>query len=69
LWKEPKDVLVARYGNRILFKLDHENEIFLTNSSRWWKDICTIDSVIDSISEGVVRKVGNGGNTLFWLDR
>jgi hypothetical protein len=69
LWK---DVLVAKYGNRILFKMDLENEIFPTNSSRWWKDICTIDSVVDSkrwFSEGEVRKVRNGGNTLFWLDR
>jgi hypothetical protein len=69
LWKE---VLVARYGNCILYKSDLEHEIFPVNSSRWWNDICAIDLAVESkkwFSDAVVRKLGNGDCTHFWLER
>jgi hypothetical protein len=69
LWKE---VLVARYGNCILYKPDLENEVFPVNSSRWWKDICAIDSAVELkkwFSEGVVRRLGTGDRILFWHEK
>jgi hypothetical protein len=69
MWKM---VLVARYGSRILYKPDLENVSFPVNSSRWWKDLCSIDLAVVSkkwFSDGVVRKLGNGNQILFWYEK
>ncbi|GAU36760.1 hypothetical protein TSUD_213250 [Trifolium subterraneum] len=38
-------------------------------ASKWWKDICSLDKVVENKSwlvESMVRKVGNGNSTCFW---
>ncbi|GAU25690.1 hypothetical protein TSUD_266170 [Trifolium subterraneum] len=66
LWK---DVLAAKYGNHILHKVDWSEFRIPSFASNWWKDICTLDKVVESknwLVESVVRKVGNGNSTFFW---
>ncbi|MCH84888.1 LINE-1 reverse transcriptase like, partial [Trifolium medium] len=75
LQREPalwKDVLVAKYGEHIKYKVVLEGVCFPAYSSRWWKDVCALDSVVQDkhwLAEAVVRRVGNGGSTFFWLDK
>ncbi|GAU50085.1 hypothetical protein TSUD_371690 [Trifolium subterraneum] len=66
LWKE---VLVAKYGNHILNRVDWRDIRIPTLASKWWKDICTLDKVVDNhnwLAESMIRKVGNGTSTSFW---
>jgi hypothetical protein len=66
LWKE---VLVARYGNYILHKVDWSLHSIPTPTSNWLKNIVEIDKVVPGTnwwSEAMVREVGNGHSTSFW---
>ncbi|GAU50162.1 hypothetical protein TSUD_263410 [Trifolium subterraneum] len=66
LWKE---VLVAKYGDHILHMVDWSEFRIPTSASRWWKDICVLDKVVEFknwLVESVSRKVGNGSSILFW---
>ncbi|PNY03326.1 ribonuclease H [Trifolium pratense] len=43
-----------------------------TSASKWWKDICSLDKVVESnnwLVESVVRKVRNGNSTFFWTSK
>jgi hypothetical protein len=67
LWKE---VLIAKYGNHIAHHEDLSNRSIPASSSSWWKDICSLDNVVATknwLAESLVRKVGNGASTFFWL--
>ncbi|GAU29496.1 hypothetical protein TSUD_360410 [Trifolium subterraneum] len=66
LWKE---VLVAKYGEFILNKVDWSGVRIPSTASMWWRDISSIDKVVSSkdwFAESIVRKVGNGNSTSFW---
>ncbi|XP_045809691.1 uncharacterized protein LOC123904036 [Trifolium pratense] len=57
LWKE---VLVARYGNHIIHNVDWSGNRFPISASSWWKDICSLDKVVESknwLVESVIRKL------------
>ncbi|PNX96151.1 cysteine-rich receptor-like protein kinase, partial [Trifolium pratense] len=57
LWK---DVLVAKYGGNILYEVDLQGVRFPAFSSRWWKDVCALDSVVAGkrwLSEAVTRRM------------
>jgi hypothetical protein len=69
LWKR---VLVARYGRHILSKVDWSEHRSPSSSSNWWKDICGLERIIVPNfwwSEAVVRVVGDGSSTSFWLSK
>ncbi|CAJ2675195.1 unnamed protein product [Trifolium pratense] len=69
LWKE---ILITKYGETIKSCLDLERGRYPSNASRWWKDLCSLDSVVESkkwLAESISRKVGNGETTSFWLDK
>jgi hypothetical protein len=69
LWKR---VLVARYGRHILSKVDWSEHRSPSSSSNWWKDICGLERIIvpnSWWSEAVVRVVGDGSSTSFWLSK
>ncbi|GAU24549.1 hypothetical protein TSUD_148900 [Trifolium subterraneum] len=66
LWKE---VLVAIYGEHILHRVDWGESRIPSSASRWWKDICALDKVVESknwLVESMARKIGNGNATYFW---
>ncbi|GAU34029.1 hypothetical protein TSUD_16170 [Trifolium subterraneum] len=66
LWKE---VLVAKYGNHILNMVDWSGYRVPSLASKWWKDINSLDKVVENknwIVESVGRKVGDGNSTCFW---
>ncbi|GAU43110.1 hypothetical protein TSUD_373050 [Trifolium subterraneum] len=66
LWKE---ILVAKYGEHILHRVDWSDYRIPSSASKWWKDICSIDKVVEDknwLVEEVGRKVGNGNSTSFW---
>ncbi|GAU41668.1 hypothetical protein TSUD_272520 [Trifolium subterraneum] len=55
LWK---DILVAKYVERILYEVE-------------LRDTCAIEKVVEDriwFSKALVPKVGNRGNTRLWLD-
>jgi hypothetical protein len=66
-------VLKAKYGADIGYSselLGCGNKRF---ASFWWKDLCKLGQInghssVDWCSEIMVKKVGNGGGTRFWLD-
>ncbi|GAU19692.1 hypothetical protein TSUD_78170 [Trifolium subterraneum] len=69
LWK---DVIVAKYGEHILHSVDWGERRIPLSASRWWKDICALDKVVESqnwLVESVSRKLGNGSSTSFWTSR
>jgi hypothetical protein len=67
-------VLKAKYGKEIGLSsefLSCENKRY---ASLWWKDLCKLGRISGSsngdwCSEVMVKKVGNGGGTRFWLDK
>jgi hypothetical protein len=70
LWSS---VLKAKYGICVGFS----PELFpcgnIGSASLWWKDLCKLGILNggnggDWCSEIMIKKVGNGGNTRFWLD-
>ncbi|PNX71927.1 ribonuclease H [Trifolium pratense] len=66
LWK---DVLVAKYGRHILTNVDWSGVRIPTMASKWWRDICSLDKVVESknwLVESMVRRLGNGNATYFW---
>ncbi|GAU44350.1 hypothetical protein TSUD_129240 [Trifolium subterraneum] len=66
LWKQ---VLVAKYGNHILNRVIWSDIRIPSLASKWWKDVCSLDKVVESknwLGESIVRKVGNGFSTYFW---
>lgn len=67
LWKE---VLFCKYGSRIGFLLNAYANLWPAFASRWWLDVVTLEGVAGAnwFNTEVVRKVGNGMNTRFWLD-
>jgi hypothetical protein len=69
IWKE---VLVAKYGDHILFDVELSNGPPPYFSSLWWKDICALENSVGSrrwLEEVVVRRIGNGDLTWFWDDK
>jgi hypothetical protein len=69
IWKE---VLVAKYGDHILFDVELSNGPPPYFSSLWWKDICALENSVGSrrwLEEVVVRRIGNGELTQFWVDK
>jgi hypothetical protein len=69
LWK---DVLIARYGGRVVSRVSLNGIVGVRPASAWWKDICLIEEFIVSknwLEEVVERRVGNGASTLFWSQK
>ncbi|KAK2415745.1 hypothetical protein QL285_038202 [Trifolium repens] len=69
LWK---DVLIAKYGNQILFQSDLSVMRAPSWSSNWWKNIIALDNVIPGkkwFVDSMVRKVGDGRSTRFWTTK
>ncbi|XP_019459903.1 PREDICTED: uncharacterized protein LOC109359661 [Lupinus angustifolius] len=58
-------VVNSKYGNTIYFSSS-------ANSSRWWKDLCKVDSSVGFMGgwfdEKIWRVIGDGSQTRFWLD-
>jgi predicted DNA-binding protein len=67
VWKK---VLVARYGTEVRHKVHWLNHATSYRSSAWWREICRLDVMEDEswFARNVVRKVGKGDSTRFWLD-
>jgi hypothetical protein len=71
LWKS---VLEAKYGEGVSFtsELVHLNNVKF--ASIWWKDLCNLgrkraNEEGDWCSDIMVKKLGSGGGTRFWLDK
>ncbi|WJX73641.1 hypothetical protein P8452_57400 [Trifolium repens] len=66
-------VLKAKYGENIGFSPNLSQERNKSIASLWWKDVCDLGR-ISSIDDGdwcneiMIKKMGNGGGTRFWLD-
>jgi hypothetical protein len=66
LWK---DVLVAKYGTRLLHFVIFNGIPGGRIASCWWKDICAIEDCVQSkkwFAEASKRRVNNGVSTFFW---
>ncbi|KAK2414852.1 hypothetical protein QL285_037392 [Trifolium repens] len=66
LWK---DVLVAKYGTRLLHFVNFNGIPGGRITSCWWKDICAIEDCVQSkkwFAEASKRRVNNGVSTFFW---
>jgi hypothetical protein len=68
VWKE---VLVSKYGANVVGRLELGDNVKPWYSSLWWKDVCSIGENlgINWFSQNVSKKVGNGAQTNFWVDR
>ncbi|GAU39090.1 hypothetical protein TSUD_321610 [Trifolium subterraneum] len=69
LWKV---VLMAKYGNHISQGVDWSGFRIPIVASNWWKDICSLDEVVESknwLADSVVRKLGNVIDTKFWTTK
>jgi hypothetical protein len=68
VWKE---VLVSKYGENVVGRLELGDNVKPWYSSLWWKDVCSIGENlgINWFSQNVSKKVGNGAQTNFWVDR
>jgi hypothetical protein len=67
-------VLKAKYGNEIGLSPELASFGNKRFASLWWKDLCNLGRLSrssngDWCSEMLVKKVGNGGGTRFWLDK
>jgi hypothetical protein len=64
-------VLIEKYGVNICSLREGYVEVRPSLSSRWWKDIMTIEGSggVNWFNEEVERKVRNGEHTKFWLTR
>jgi hypothetical protein len=67
-------VLKAKYGNEIGLSPELASFGNKRFASLWWKDLCNLGRLSrssngDWCSETMVKKVGNGGGTRFWLDK
>jgi len=61
-------VLAARYS-----EVDGRLEVGGRSGSLWWKEVACIRDGLGDVggawfTDNIVRKVGNGENTLFWSD-
>jgi hypothetical protein len=68
LWKE---VLVAKYGTHILQDVSWSNGTSPSFDSLWWKDIRDLEVCVESknwLADAIVRRLGNGLSTRFWVD-
>lgn len=65
LWKE---VLIEKYGSNVCGLLEGGIASCPSNSSRWWKDLVSIEGRDGSywFNKEVARKVRNGAHTKFW---
>jgi hypothetical protein len=66
-------VLKAKYGENICFSPNLANEGHLNIASIWWKDLCTLGriSIVDDgdwCRDIMIKTLGNGGGTRFWVD-
>jgi hypothetical protein len=66
-------VLKAKYGVGIVHSPNMLDLGEIKNVSLWWKDLCwlgrkTTNEEGDWCSDIMVKKLGNGGRTRFWLD-
>jgi hypothetical protein len=69
LWK---DVLVSRYGRRLLRHVNVNESPGTRLASSWWRDICAVDKFVESknwLDESISRRVNDGASTSFWLHR
>jgi hypothetical protein len=68
LWKE---VLKGKYGGSVIGKVELGEDSQPWFASTWWKDICSIGTNLDQdwFSNEIIRRMGNGANTRFWLGR
>ncbi|MCI04661.1 DUF4283 domain protein [Trifolium medium] len=67
-----KSVLMAKYGKDIVASSDLAVWRNVKFASLWWKDICrlgvlNLDPGVDWCRDIMVKKLGNGGTTKFWL--
>jgi hypothetical protein len=67
VWQE---VLKGKYGVNSLGRVKVGLECQPWYSSLWWKDLCSIDTNLDTnwFAHSVFKKLGNGANTSFWND-
>jgi hypothetical protein len=66
LWK---DVLLAKYGRRILNESDWATPTIPSNASNWWRSLVNLDKEVPGknwLMESIRRKVGDGAKTTFW---
>jgi hypothetical protein len=66
-------VLKAKYGDNICFSPNLSQESNTSIASLWWKDVCDLGRISsiddrDWCKEIMIKKMGNGGGTRFWLD-
>jgi hypothetical protein len=65
-----KDVLKSKYGENVVGRVELGDECKPWYASLWWRDICTIGNNLETFwfARNVVKKLGNGVNTSFWMD-
>jgi hypothetical protein len=71
LWKS---VLEAKYGAGISFTSDLVQFNNVKHASIWWRDLCSLGRLRanddgDWCSDIMIKKLGSGGGTGFWLDK
>jgi hypothetical protein len=61
-----KDVLISKYGELAVGKVELAEECKPCYASLWWRDICSIG--VNWFLGSVYRNLGNGVQTSFWWD-
>jgi hypothetical protein len=67
LWK---NIIRSKYGEEVIGTVVWGDGCRPWFSSLWWKDLCSIGFNLNTnwFAQGVIKNVGNGVNTRFWLD-
>ncbi|GAU29820.1 hypothetical protein TSUD_223660 [Trifolium subterraneum] len=63
-----KDIIVAKYGERVMGNARLDNIVYLQFGSAWWRDLCNLDKDEGWFNQVVLKKVGMGNSILFWKD-
>ncbi|GAU42409.1 hypothetical protein TSUD_324640 [Trifolium subterraneum] len=63
-----KDVVVAKYGQQIIGKGNLGESDASRLASKWWTDVCNLDTGSNWFSDAVEKRVGDGNLTKFWSD-
>jgi hypothetical protein len=63
-----KGVIVSKYGGESMGSPRPGIGYAPHFASRWWIDICSLDKDADWFVRAVVKKVGSGNKTKFWID-
>jgi hypothetical protein len=65
-----KDVIKSKYGGNVVGRVELGDDCKPWYASLWWRDICTIGYNLEThwFARNVVKKLGNGVHTSFWID-